>query len=328
MKPVEDVFSSDVFRRVVLPGIVLSAGFHPFISGWIPTFTRLYGIGPTAVILAEIIIFGLGISSATQWIYYVYEGFRLEWATSLAARINRKRVERYQKQSRQIQAEREFDALNPSEQSRVTRIYEYLLDFPLAVGNNGSVQHFAERPTRLGNIIATYEMYAQSRYGIDGTYFWYHFLNLATDASRKAFEDAYSFAESLVLASFAGAIVAVLHSIALLGFAVGALDQSLAFFHISSRPSISGSLALFGALVWLGFYQASLPAHRDAGAIFRAIVDAVVPKFIDWAAALHVPPADHTIKKVEVLNEYLKSLARPGFDAAEPVTTHERRRPT
>ena len=79
MKPVEDVFSSDVFRRVVLPGIVLSAGFHPCISSWNPTLSRLYGIGPTTVVVAEIIIFGLGVSSAIQWIYYVYEGFRLEW---------------------------------------------------------------------------------------------------------------------------------------------------------------------------------------------------------------------------------------------------------
>ena len=319
MKPVEDVFSSDVFRGVVLPGIVLSAGFHPFVSGWIPTVTGLYGIGPTAVIIAEILVFGLGISSSIEWIYYVYEGFRLEWVTSLAWRINPKWVVRYQERWQKVQAGRDFDALSPSEQARVTRMYEHLLDFPLAVGKDGSVRRLVERPTRLGNIIATYELYAESRYGIDGTYFWDHLLNLAGDASRKAFEDTYSFAESLVLASFAGAIIAVLHLVALLGFAIGTLDPSLVFFRALSGPSTSAWLALLGLLVWLGFYQASLPAHRDAGAAFRAIVDAVVPKFIEWAKSLQVPPTDDTIKKVEALNEYLKGLNHPG------VTPPERR---
>src|SRR5262249_52089143 len=273
MKPVEDVFSSDVFRRIVLPGIVLSAGLHPFISPWVPTVTRLYGIGATSIIVAEIVVFGLGLSSALQSIYYVYEGFRFEWVTSLAGRINRTRLEQYQEQLNEIQGGRDFDALNRSEQSELMRKYEFLLDFPLALEKDGSARHFAERPTRLGNIIATYELYAESRYGIDGTYFWYHFLSLAPDAHRKSFEDSYSFAESLLLASFAGAVVAVIHMIALVGFAAGARNPSLVFFHVSSGPSQSGWLAFFGLIVWLGFYQASLPAHRDAGAVFRAIVD-------------------------------------------------------
>ncbi|PYR78396.1 MAG: hypothetical protein DMF86_06055 [Acidobacteria bacterium] len=311
MKPVEDVFSSNAFRRVVLPGIVLTAGFHPFVSGRIPTLTNLYGIGPTAAIVAEIIVFGLGVSSAIQWIYYVYEGFRLEWITAPAGRIARARVERSNERLNQIYGEREFDALEPSEQASVTKIYEDLLDFPLAMGNDGVARHFAERPTRLGNIIATYELYAGSRYGIDGTFFWNHFLNLAGDTSRKAFDDAYAFAESLVLASFAGAIVALVHLIVLIGFGVGALNQSLIFFHIQPGPAVSAWLALFGLFVWLWFYQVSLPAHRTAGAMFEAIVDGVFPKFVEWATALRVPPSDETIKKVEALNEYLKNLDRP-----------------
>jgi hypothetical protein len=47
-------------------------------------------------------------------------------------------------------------------------------------------------------------------HGVDATSFWYHFLNLASDGTRKAFEDKYAFAESMVLASFAGALVAAI----------------------------------------------------------------------------------------------------------------------
>jgi hypothetical protein len=206
---------------------------------------------------------------------------------------------------------RDFETLSPSEQSRVTRIYEYLLDFPLTVKSNGSAEHLAERSTRLGNIIAGYEAYADSRYGIDGTYFWHHLLNFASDASRKAFEDAYSFAESLVLASFAGAIVAILHFIALLGFAVGEFDESLVFIRVVSGPLISSVFAVFGLVVWFGFYRASFPAHREAGASLRAIIDVGHPTFVEWAKSVQVPAPDDTIKQVEVLNEYLKALALP-----------------
>jgi hypothetical protein len=317
MKPVEDVFSSDIFRRVVLPGIVLSSGFHPFISRSQPTITDLYGVGSTGLIVAEVIIFGLGVSSGIQWIYYVYEGFRLEFVTSLAGRLNRMRVERYQTQSHDIQGERDFDALSRTEQAKVTRIYEFLLDFPLALDKDGSARHYAERPTRLGNIIATYELYAESRYGIDGTYFWYHLLNLASDTSRKAFDDAYAFAESLVLGSFAGVIVAVLHIVALLGFAIGALDPSLIFFHVTLRPSTSAWLALFGLLVWWLFYQAALPAHRTAGAVFRATIDGVVPTFLELVRSLQVPLTEDAVKSVEAVNEYLRSLVRPEMTPAK-----------
>src|SRR5512143_2874911 len=119
MKPVEDVFSSDVFRRVVLPGIVLTAGFHPLMYSRLQSVTSLYGIGATALVVAEIVVLGLAASSAIQWIYYVYEGFRLEWLTSLAWRMNRARVQRLQTEWRTIQAERDFEALGPSEQARV-----------------------------------------------------------------------------------------------------------------------------------------------------------------------------------------------------------------
>jgi hypothetical protein len=311
MKPVEDVFSSDIFRRVVLPGIVLSGGLHPFVSPYFPAISQLYGIGSTSLIVAEILVLGLVVSSGVQWIYYVYEGFRLPWLTSFAWKINHARVEAYQRRSQQIRAGRDFEALSPSEQEQVTRLYEFLCDFPVETTKDGLTRHYAERPTRLGNIIATYELYADTRYGIDGTFFWDHLLNLTADSSRKAFDDAYAFAESLVLASFAGAVVMVSHLVALVGFGIGLWNSSLIVIRTSLSPSTSVWTVLVGLVIWLGFYQVSLPAHRDAGASFRAIVDGVMPKFIEWAKSLVVPLPEDTVKAIEALNEYLKNPTRP-----------------
>src|SRR5262245_19370180 len=98
MKPVEDAFASDIFRQVVLPGVVLSVGLHPLISIWMPAVESLYGVGSMALIAAEIIVLGLAVSSGIQWIYYVYEGFRLEWLTSFAGWRNGQTLKRRQEQ--------------------------------------------------------------------------------------------------------------------------------------------------------------------------------------------------------------------------------------
>jgi|SRR5688572_7647342 len=318
MKPVEDVFASDVFRRVVLPGIVLTAGLHPILAAITQQIGNVYQIGRTVMLVAEIIVLGLAASSGIQWIYYVYEGFRLKWITSLAGRFNRRRVRKFQTAWDRIRTKGDFDELEPADQARVLRIYEYLLDFPLTTEKDGEVRYTAERPTRLGNIIATYEGYAESRYGIEGTFFWDHLLTLSSDSSRKRFEDEYSFAESLVLASFAGAVVAVVHAITLFGFLVGSTYESLTVAALPFAPGLSWGIVLFGIAVWYVFYKASLPAHRDAGAVLRSLVDIVVPRFVEWAKSIQVPLPAEDRERIEALNEYLKCLARPELIMRRP----------
>jgi hypothetical protein len=307
MKPVEDAFASDVFRQVLLPGIVLSIGVHPLISRvFTPVVRELYGIGPTTLIVGEIIVFGLVISSAIQFIYYIYEGFQFEWLTLPAGVFNRWRLAQQKQRVRDIQGDRDFDDLSESEQLQVTRIYDYLYSFPLVQQTDGSYDYSAERPTKLGNIIALYELYAETRYRIDGVDFWHHFLILAPDGSRKSFEEKYAFAESTVLASFAGALVATIHVFVLIVFAIGRLFGSIAFAPLATRPEESFWLMVFGAGIWLLFYAASIPAHREAGAVLRAIIDSVFPKFVEWAGTMQF--SDKAISNIDKLHNYLKHL--------------------
>jgi hypothetical protein len=307
MKIVEDAFSSDIFRQVLLPGIVLSIGIHPVISEILtPLVHKVYGVGPTTLILGEIIVFGLVISSTIQFIYYVYEGFQLQWLTMPAGALNRWRLRRQKQRVRDIQGDRDFDHLSASEQSKVTKIYDYLYNFPLVKQPDGSFDYWAERPTRLGNIIALYELYADSRYGVDGVDFWHHFLTLAPEASRKSFDEKYAFAESTVLTSFAGAMVAAIQVLVLIGLEIGKLFPSLVVVHLTTGFKTSLWLLLFGVAVWLLFYAASLPAHREAGAALRAIIDSVFPAFVEWAESMSF--SETTISNIQKLQNYLKHL--------------------
>jgi hypothetical protein len=310
MKPVEEAFASTGFRRVVLPGIVLTVGVHPVLSTAMPAIVSAYEISAIVLVVAEILFFGLVVSSGLQWVYYLYEGFRLPLLTRLAQRVNERRLTQFTAKRKALYRGRTFDQLSSAEQEEVTRVYEYLCDFPLRRHADGAVEHYVERPTRLGNIIATYELYPLSRYGVDGVYYWRHLLNLATDSSRKEFEDQYAFAENLVLTSFSGAIVSLLHIFVLVGFLLG--NQIAPVVTLPIGPSTSAWLALFGLVVWLLFYRASLPAHREAAAAFRSIVDAVMTKFIEWMRTLKAPLDEGDRQHIEELTEYLKALSRAG----------------
>ena len=162
MKPVEDAFASETFRRVILPGIVLASGVHPLIAKWAPRIASQYGVGSTVLLVAEVIFFGLAVSSVIQWIYYIYEGFRLRPLTALAHKLNKRRLKTLRTSFDQLQ---NVQNPSPSEENRLYRVYGALLDFPLKRLDDGSVVRCAERPTRLGNIIAVYELYPRLSMG-------------------------------------------------------------------------------------------------------------------------------------------------------------------
>lgn len=301
MKPVEDVFSAESFRRVVLPGLIVALGVHPSISASANFLHYLYGIGSTTLLVVEIIVFGLALSSAIQFVYYVYEGIVLEPLTSFARRRNQLRVERLTRVTGEL---RKKNNLAPAEQRRLDIAFEKLTEYPQRVCDDGSVEYYADSATRLGNIIATYELYAQTRYGVDGVFFWFHLLNLAPENLRKDFGEQYAFSESLVLASFSGALVTLFHAILLLRFLIG-----LAYPHVLKIVpfgyKISAVFIVYGMLVWGLFYWAALPAHREAGKILQSIIDNAMPEFANWLRNFSAPLHGGSILKLEKVRRFL-----------------------
>jgi hypothetical protein len=76
-----DVLDANRLRTVGLPGLILALAFHPFLAKWVSAGADVYGLEATAIFVAEIILFGLLISSAVRWIYYIYEGYHGAWLT-------------------------------------------------------------------------------------------------------------------------------------------------------------------------------------------------------------------------------------------------------
>src|SRR5262249_24471261 len=113
-------------------------------------------------------------------------------------------------------------------------------------------------------------------------------------------------AERLWPTSFSGALVGATQSLLLLGFWLGSTGTVLAT--LAMGPLASIVLTIFGVSTWVFFYYSALSAHRDAGASFRAIVDAAIPKFAQWAEEAEAPLAPEILDKSNKLRDYLRDM--------------------
>lgn len=278
MKALDDAFGGSTFQGVVLPGVVGMLAAHPPLVPYLREVRQVFDVESGIIVAAEIIVIGLIFSSASRPIYWIYEGFRWKWLTRPAGKWNKRCVMAWQSEMSRIYNGRSAKELSPDEHDRVETLNENLSDFPTQ-GTDENYYWFAERPTRLGNIISTYELYPSLKYGIDGRTYWHHLLNLAGDSTRKEFDDQQNFARSLVLTSFAGACVSVIGCFLLLGLLLGKLRPSLALIGVTVGVRGASVLGCVGLLIWAAFYWLSLPAHRDASEMFKAIVDDVHSKF-------------------------------------------------
>lgn len=319
MKPLEEAFASGTLRRVVLPGIVLTLGFHPVLATLLAQIVSVYGMSSAVVLITEIIALGLIVSSPVRWIYYVYEGFRLTSLTKWALSFNKKRIRRIESDIRKLLNDHPISDLPYAENNRYLELNEKLLDYPLRQ-KDGSTEFYAERSTRLGNLISAYELYPDSRYGISGVIFWYHLLYLGSDSARADFEEQYAFGESLVLTSFSGITVAILHTVILAGFMIGKIFPQFVLVHLPIGPKVSFCLILFGIVVWWLFYWFSLAAHREAGASFRSIVDIAIPGFLEWANKINAPLPYKAKLKAQRLAEYLYYLRQTPEEESQAPT--------
>jgi hypothetical protein len=304
-----DNLSSDLLRRVILPGAVAVVYLHPYLNDFAASASRFYGVTALVVLTAEAVLFGLLVSSAKLTIFYIYEGFRLSRLTAPAKWVNTRRKDRTRKKVAALYKKYgKYEDFPESEKNRASKLYGFLSNFPVKRNLEGKATFAVENSTLLGNIIAGYESYPKTRYGIDSLFFWFHILIFAPEAARKEYEDKVAFAESLVLTSATGAIVAFCALCALFGRAVGAWTGKY-LIHVR-QPATTDWLGLVGGLlVCFVFYNLALPAHRRVASSFRAVTDLAMPKLLRWIKTFEAPVPPEITTKADSMVSYLKFLS-------------------
>jgi hypothetical protein len=308
LKEASEVLSGDFLRKIILPGAVVASYAHPYLRSWlVPITHEQYDLEIGLVLLAEAAFFGLLMSSATLPIYHVYEGLKLSRLTRWAKQRNFERLEKLGKDWVALHTPR-GRKLTEEEQDKEGEIFENLSDF-LMVEAEGKRKYIVKRSTLLGNIIASYELYPQTRYGIDGVMFWYHLMTLAPEPARKSFEEGVGFANSMVLTSAAGALVSFIALCSLLGRLIGTIG-GLVLIKVNLPAGIDVVGLLGGVAMWFIFYQLSLPAHRKVRYVFHGLIDLTMPKLARYLNAFDPKKAIDAAKKAREVKKYLLLLKK------------------
>lgn len=295
-------FGSAQLQRLLLPGLVAAAGLHAYLPRFATRLGAPLELNGNAIFVVEVILYGFLISTAATPIIYIYEGFRAPWLTRPAKACNSAKLKRFLAELVELYTEKK------EESERAERITSYLADFPYRKRDDGALIFEVERPTRLGNLIAAYELYPKRVYDIDGIFFWRHLNYLAPEAARKDVDGKSTWAESILLSSAAGAGVALVALVFLLARLVGHCAPAIAFLPSPLSVPAAWWTFAFGAASFGVFYRLSWPAYRDYRDSFRSMVDLAMPSFKEWIEKAPVaPPADLQRRATEVKN-YLREL--------------------
>jgi hypothetical protein len=233
----------------------------------------------TGLLLA---VFGIGLflSSARHFIYYTLEGFywtpfarwQYQWRDYTVRRAHSK----YQT----LEQKRSASGLSQRESLRQQHLVEFLNDFP--VNTAGGTNFFVDRPTRIGNVIAAYELYAKDRYGIDGVFYWFHFRFLAPSYAQTELDRVEAIADGMVFATFSSCTIAGVYLIVLLGRLIGAFATNT-WLHewlllLGAKDVVIWTFGVLSIICACIFNKLSIFALRSFGKNIRAVFDLGVPQ--------------------------------------------------
>ena len=120
-------------------------------------------------------------------------------------------------------------------------------------------------PTRLGNVVRSFEEYPRRQYGISGVVLWPRFLSRITEAHAKQIDDARTSFNVAIHLSFLALLAAVLMLASGLVYPIPFVSWNLTW------PWI-GRIVAAGAIAWL-MYEASISRAQWWGATVRAAFD-------------------------------------------------------
>lgn len=311
-------FGIGFFYRVLLPGVlavILLAPVRPIGAlVWLGVSDLA---DKTAIFFLIVFAAGLVLSSARHVIYYAAEGFYwVPWAHRFFRRTLQKRVASVHQELTALTRKRTSAKLSARERLREMHLYEFLSDFPVST-KDGRVQYRVEGPTRIGNVIASYELYADDRYGIDGVFYWFH-LRFAAEAPVQAELDrAEAIADGMVFCTVASAAIALTYAAIGLARVIG-LPLEMAGLRLVAVPAPYGVLALCfvaSCVAWAGFNRLAIFALRTLGKQMRATIDLGVPSLVQLAQPWK--PNASQVTALRVRKAYLEYGESPA-DSREP----------
>src|ERR1043165_4304508 len=320
-------FGIKLIFRLLFPGVILTLGVMPVLRTVVDY--GHWGDSLEYVLGFTVVFLGWLVTVSDMPIYMLFEGRRF-WPPPLfrfftwreqrrlarhldVVRLHEtgvlERMQKYAARARERLSESgredetgpEFEKVELVERAvRATlekrgEAYFDLRTFPL-LGKDYE-DYAAERPTRLGNLMAAYERYSLRAYGMDSVFYWYRIWLLVDKGTREEVDNSQALADSTVYTSFAlfcsgllwlayaGSIYTRPFISSRLPSLAAALPEApvTVFDHL---PGLRLSLLIATAFVAGGFgvYRIALRLHAQYGELFKSVFDVYAPK-VDFQAA-------------------------------------------
>ena len=232
-------------------GIFLALSMAPLLH-WIRGYLDIQ-IDNQYLFILEIIAWGWVVSISDMYIYMIFEGRRY-WPECLRNWLISRQELRLDRFRQQITLK------NSNPEAEI----EYGL-YPIKDDGDAYVKY----PTRIGNIIHSFETYPKVKYGLDGVFYWYRLWVVIDKDLREEIDNAQAVADSAIYLAF----VFYLSGILMLLYGIIAC-----IFGVKTLPYIPGPKTMFSWTIIcfvLGFcvYRLSLQVHVQFGELFKSIFD-------------------------------------------------------
>ncbi|MCK4250376.1 hypothetical protein KAX97_02960 [candidate division WOR-3 bacterium] len=275
MEGLPTFFSSPIFTRVLVPGIYSVLILNPFIYVSLPNFLLPAKIGSlltVIVVLVYGIILGIIIASLDKSIYYIFEGYHLwpSWLLQFFIKRHNSRIKRLLRKADECDKK--------GQHTQCDLIWEKLLTYP----EDRKGDPVAHCPTLLGNLLAAYEEYPNTRYGMDAVFYWPRLWLLLNKETKREITDKWSRADCWVYLSSVTFIAIWLY--------LGAFALSwTGVFRLSDflTPLLNTSMLVFQLIVmavliglFIYLYQIAIIYHIENGDAFRSIFDIYGPELL------------------------------------------------
>jgi hypothetical protein len=268
----------------------------------------IYPGGSTTAFVVEVATFGLVAYAAAIPISQIAQGLILPGLTRPARWLNAWRFNRKYDAFALAYGARGYEELDRPAATRAQHLYVYLSDFPIERDAKGVVRFERRHATRVGNIIATYEQYPDSRYGLNAEGFWSHILLMFPSDVRKELDSVHAIAIGTLASAAAGWRVfsAFLLGAIARGFHHWAPSVSLGPAPLPDRAVVC--LSGYGLAAAILFNYLSRVVHRDYGRLYRAAFDLRTAEFGGWIGKHRAPLSPTTVARAESFRRYASTL--------------------
>ncbi len=256
-----------VLMRVILPGVLATTVIFPLTAFsvamfQVDTLDELEKHAMPLVLLCLLIfVCGALIATLNGEIYKIYEG-RTFWP----GRLRLWGVRRQQRRVARLRSYARYESFSdPRLENRRLESWNQLVIYP----KDASGEYYADKPTRLGNILVGYEQYPDLVYGMSSIFYFPRIWMRMEKEKKEEIDGTWAIADGFLALSATAAGGGILW---ILAGVLGAFD--LFWWHIPLSDPGKSIAAGFGLFVLSYFlYRLSLPFHLQNGEIFRAIFD-------------------------------------------------------